>query len=77
MFIERGGGIINRKLLLSVILLLGLTLVLNSNTLLTANLTDNTTPKVTAVYPANNSVILKVHQLKFILINLLKLEPWQ
>jgi methionine-rich copper-binding protein CopC len=64
MFIKRGGGIINRKLLLSVLLLLGLALVLNVSTSAAANVTSNTAPKVTSVNPVNNSIILKSQTVK-------------
>ncbi|MDD3984721.1 MAG: Ig-like domain-containing protein [Methanobacterium sp.] len=64
MFIKRGGGIINRKLLLSIILLLGLTLVLNSNNAIAANLTGNIAPKVTVANPADHSIILKSQTIK-------------
>ena len=48
--IGHGGGIIKRKLLLSVLLLFGLALILNVNSASAANVTtDHTTPKVTAV----------------------------
>jgi methionine-rich copper-binding protein CopC len=64
MFIKRGGGIINRKLLLSVLLLLGLALVLNSNTSAAANVTSNAAPTVTSVNPANHSIVLKSPTIK-------------
>ena len=64
MFIKRGGGIINRKLLLSVLLLLGLALVLNSNTSAAANVTNNAAPTVTSVNPANHSIVLKSPSIK-------------
>jgi methionine-rich copper-binding protein CopC len=54
-----GGGIIKRKLLLSVLLLFGLALVLNVNSASAANVTtDHIKPKITAVNPANNTVTL-------------------
>jgi hypothetical protein len=60
-----GGGIIKRKLLLSVLLLFGLALILNVNSASAANVTtDHTTPKVTAVNPASNSIILKSKPIK-------------
>ena len=63
-----GNSIINRQLIRKVtftlILIVGIVLVLNSNTLLAVNLTDNTAPKVTAVYPANNSVLVKSTTIK-------------
>ena len=63
--IGHGGGIIKRKLLLSVLLLFGLALILNVNSASAANVTtDHTTPKVTAVNPASNSVILKSKPIK-------------
>ena len=58
MFIKRGGGIINRKLLFSVLLLLGLALVLNVNTA-AANVSNNAAPKVTSVNPVNNAIVSK------------------
>jgi len=61
----QGGGIIKRKLLLSVLVLFGLALVLNVNTASAANVTtDHITPKVTAVNPANNSIILNSKSIK-------------
>ena len=68
MFIKRGGGIINRKLLLSVLLLFGLALVLNVNSASAASVTmDKSTPKVTAIDPVNNGVVLnsKIINIKF------------
>ena len=54
-----GGGIIKRKLFLSVLLLFGIALVLNVNFATATNVTvDKTKPKVTAVNPANNSIVL-------------------
>ena len=64
MFIKRGGGIINRKLLLSVLLLFGLALVLNANTASAANATTNVAPKVTSVNPADHSIVLKSQTIK-------------
>jgi hypothetical protein len=68
MFIKRGGGIIKRKLLLSVLLLFGLALVLNVNSASAANVTiDKSIPKVTAIDPVNNGVVLnnKIINIKF------------
>ena len=63
-----GWGIINkqlnRKLFLSILLLVGLILVLNLNTIAAANITSNTAPKVTSVNPVNNSVILRSQTVK-------------
>lgn len=60
-----GGGIIKRKLLLSVLLLFGLALVLNVNSASAANVTtDHITPKVTAVNLASNSIILNSKHIK-------------
>jgi hypothetical protein len=60
-----GGGIIKRKLLLSVLLLFGLALVLNVNSASAANVTsDQIKPKVTAVDPANNTIILNSKPIK-------------
>ncbi|ADZ09572.1 Pseudomurein-binding repeat-containing protein [Methanobacterium lacus] len=54
-----GGGIIKRKLFLSVLLLFGLALVLNVNFASATNVTtDKAKPKVTSVNPVNNSVVL-------------------
>lgn len=54
-----GGGIIKRKLFLSVLLIFGVALVLNVNFASATNVTtDNAKPKVTAVNPANNSIVL-------------------
>ena len=64
MFIKRGGGIIKRKLLFSVLLLFGLALILNANTTAAANVTTNAAPKVTTINPVNNSVILKSQTIK-------------
>ncbi|MTK64686.1 MAG: pseudomurein-binding protein [Methanobacterium sp.] len=54
-----GGGIIKRKLFLSVLLLFGVALVLNVNFASATNVTtDKAKPKVTSVSPVNNSVLL-------------------
>ena len=54
-----GGGIIKRKLFLSVLLLFGIALVFNANFASATNVTvDKTNPKVTAVNPANNSIVI-------------------
>ncbi len=54
-----GGGIIKRKLFLSVLLIFGVALVLNVNFASAANVTtDKAKPKVTSVNPVNNSVVL-------------------
>ena len=58
-----GGGIIKRKLFLSVILLFGLVLVLNFNTA-TAASTNTTTPILKTVNPANHSIIQKSQTIK-------------
>ena len=55
---------LNRKLVLSLLLLVGLVLVLNLSTLSAANVTSNTATKVTSVNPVNNSVILKSQTIK-------------
>jgi methionine-rich copper-binding protein CopC len=53
-----GGDKIKGKLLLSVLLLFGLALVLNVNTVSAANVTAvNTHPKITAINPVNNGII--------------------
>jgi hypothetical protein len=54
---------LNKKLLFSLLLLVGLILILNLNTLAAANVT-NTAPKVTSVNPVNNSIILKSQTVK-------------
>ncbi|WP_223792629.1 Ig-like domain-containing protein [Methanobacterium spitsbergense] len=64
MFIKHGGGIINRKLLLSVLLLFGLALILNVNTSAAANATTNLAPQVTSVNPADHSIVLKSQTIK-------------
>jgi hypothetical protein len=54
-----GGGIIKRKLFLSVLLIFGVALVLNVNFASATNVTtDKAKPKVTSVNPVNNSVLL-------------------
>lgn len=54
-----GGGIIKRKLFLSVLLLFGVALVLNVNFASATNVTtDKAKPTVTSVSPVNNSVLL-------------------
>ncbi len=54
-----GGGIIKRKLFFSVLLLFGIALVLNVNFASATNVTtDKAKPKITAVNPANNSIVL-------------------
>jgi hypothetical protein len=65
MFIELGGGIINRKFLLSVLLLFGLALILNVSTSSAAVTADKSIPKVTSIDPVykgvvGNSKIIKV-----------------
>jgi hypothetical protein len=65
MFIKRGGGIINRRLLLSVLLLFGLALILNVSTSDAAVTADKSKPKVTSIDPVykgvvGNSKIIKV-----------------
>lgn len=53
-----GGGIIKRKLLLSVLLLFGLALALNVNSASAANVTaDHKKPNVHSINPVNNGVI--------------------
>ena len=54
----------NKKLVFSLLLLVGLVLVLNLSTITAANVTSNTAPKVTSVNPVNNSVILKSQTVK-------------
>ncbi|MDD3984723.1 MAG: CARDB domain-containing protein [Methanobacterium sp.] len=51
-------------MIFTLVLIVGIVLVLNSNTLLAADLTGNAAPKITAAYPANNSVILKSPSIK-------------
>ena len=56
---------LNKKLLFSLLLLVGLILVLNLSTLSAANVTsDSSPPKVTSVNPVNNSIILKSQTIK-------------
>jgi methionine-rich copper-binding protein CopC len=47
-----------------VLLLFGLALILNVSTSAAANVTDHTSPQVTAVNPVNNSVVLKSQPIK-------------
>jgi hypothetical protein len=47
-----------------VLLLFGLALILNVSTAAAANVTDHKSPKVTAVNPINNSVVLKSQSVK-------------
>jgi len=47
-----------------VLLLFGLALILNVSTSAAANVTDHTSPQVTAVNPVNNSVVLKSQTVK-------------
>ena len=54
----------NRKLVFSLFLVIGLVLVLNLSTLTAANATSNTAPKVISVNPVNNSIILKSQTVK-------------
>ena len=62
---RHGGDKIKRKLLLSVLLLFGLALVLNVNTVSAANVTANhTQPKIIAVNPASNSIITNSKPIK-------------
>jgi hypothetical protein len=56
MYIKRGGGIINRKLLLSVLLLFGLALVLNVSTSAAVTV-DKSAPKITSIDPVKNGVV--------------------
>jgi len=58
-----GGGIIKRKLFLSMMLLFGLVLVLNFNTTAAAS-TNITAPSIKAVDPANHSIIQKSQNIK-------------
>jgi hypothetical protein len=65
MLIKRGGGIINRRLFLSVLLLFGLALILNVSTSSAAVTADKSIPKVTSIDPVykdvvGNSKIIKV-----------------
>lgn len=55
---------INRKLLLSILLLFALALFLNVNAAAATNVTTNHPPKVTSVNPVNNSIILKSQTVK-------------
>ena len=65
MYYQTGGGIIKRKLFLSVLMLFGLALILNVSTTAAANVTSNNlSPKVTSVDPVNNSIILKSKTIK-------------
>jgi methionine-rich copper-binding protein CopC len=65
MYYQTGGGIIKRKLFLSVIMLFSIALILNVSTSAAANVTStNPSPKVTSVDPANNSIILKSKTIK-------------
>ena len=57
MYYQTGGGIIKRKLFLSVLMLFGLALILNVSTTAAANVTSNNlSPKVTSVDPVNNQL---------------------
>ena len=59
---------LNRKLLFSLLLLVGIVLVLNLTTSAAVNMTsDSSPPKVTSVNPVNNSIILKSQTIKVIL----------
>ncbi len=65
MYYQTGGGIIKRKLFLSVLVLFSLALILNVSTTAAANVTStNSPPKVTSVDPGNNSIILKSKTIK-------------
>ena len=58
---------LNRKLLFSLLLLVGIVLVLNLTTSAAVNMTsDSSPPKVTSVNPVNNSIILKSQTIKVI-----------
>ncbi len=60
-----GGDRIKQKLLLSVLLLFGVALLLNVNSVSAANATGiHTSPKVVAVDPANNTIIQKSQNIK-------------
>jgi hypothetical protein len=66
-----GGGIIKGKLLLSVLLLFGLVLVLNTSS--AANVTaDHTKPTITSVNPGNSSIISKSAPIKVTLSEQIK-----
>ena len=65
MYYQTGGGIIKRKLFLSVLMLFSLALILNVSTTAAANVTSTSpSPKVTSVNPVNNSIILKSKTIK-------------
>ena len=65
MFIRYGGDRIKQKLFLSVLLLFGVALLLNVNSVSAANATGiHTSPKVVAVDPANNAIIQKSQNIK-------------
>ncbi|UTB31616.1 MAG: Ig-like domain-containing protein [Methanobacterium sp. ERen5] len=63
--IRYGGDRIKQKLFLSVLLLFGIALLLNVNSVSAANATGiHTSPKVVAVDPANNAIIQKSQNIK-------------
>lgn len=63
--IGHGGDIIKGKILLSVLLLFGLALILNANTVSAADVPAvHTQPAIKAVDPANNSIIPKSKPIK-------------
>lgn len=65
MFIGYGGDIIKQKLFLSVLLLFGVALLLNVNSVSAANVTGiHSSPKVVAVDPANNAIVQKSQAIK-------------
>jgi len=65
MFIRYGGDRIKQKLFLSVLLLFGIALLLNVNSVSATNVTGiQSSPKVVAVDPANNAIIQKSQSIK-------------
>jgi methionine-rich copper-binding protein CopC len=63
-FIRYGGDRINQKLFLPVLLFLGLALLLNVGSAAATNVTGNHSSKITAVDPANKSIIQKSQTIK-------------
>ncbi len=60
-----------------MLLLFGLALILNVSTSAAANVTDHTSPKVTAMNPVNNSVVLKSQPVKVTFSESIKAgKPW-
>jgi hypothetical protein len=66
-FAKHGGGKIKRKILFSVLLLFGLALILNANTSVATNVSDNVVPKVTSFDPVNKALVSnnKIIKVKF------------